>query len=130
MIATFLLGERPGPGTCGPGSGTKARTVVPDRGRQDRRLAAGPARRWRWRHTASFRRRLETRPAGESDSGQFEPFDGSGYVYSDRADVSYKRLSRTIDLSGVSAADAPTLTFRTSYGNRINGGPGPAGRRQ
>jgi hypothetical protein len=29
--------------------------------------------------------------------------------------VSYKRLMRTIDLTGVDPADAPTLTFRTSY---------------
>jgi hypothetical protein len=45
-------------------------------------------------------------------AGPFEPFDGSWYVYSDRADVSYKRLVRPLDLSGVST---PTLTFRVSY---------------
>jgi Zinc carboxypeptidase len=48
-------------------------------------------------------------------AGAFEPFDGAWYAYSDRADITYKRLMRTIDLTGVSAADAPTLTFRTSY---------------
>ena len=47
--------------------------------------------------------------------GAFEPFEGDHYMYSQRGDVSFKRLMRTIDLSGVSEADAPTLTFRTSY---------------
>jgi hypothetical protein len=47
--------------------------------------------------------------------GAFEPFDGDWYVYSDTADISFKRLARTVDLTGVTAADAPTLTFRTSY---------------
>ena len=32
--------------------------------------------------------------------GGFEPIDGDKYMYSQRADVSYKRLSRTIDLTG------------------------------
>ena len=45
----------------------------------------------------------------------FEPYDGDRYMYSDRADVTYKRLTRTIDLTGVSVGDAPTLQFRTSY---------------
>lgn len=47
--------------------------------------------------------------------GAFEPFNGDWYVYSDMADISFKRLLRSIDLTGVSAADAPTLTFRFSY---------------
>ena len=47
--------------------------------------------------------------------GGFDPYDGDWYVYSDTGDVSYKRLMRTIDLTGVTAADAPTLTFRFSY---------------
>ena len=47
--------------------------------------------------------------------GAFEPFDGDWYVYSQQGDVSYKRLTRTIDLSGVSAGDSATLTFRFSY---------------
>jgi hypothetical protein len=48
-------------------------------------------------------------------AGAFEPFDGEWYVYSQQADVSYKRLQRTINLTGVSASDNPTLTFRFSY---------------
>jgi len=47
--------------------------------------------------------------------GGFEPFDGAWYVYSQRADISYKRLMRTIDLTEVDATDNPTLTFRVSY---------------
>ncbi|HSK25978.1 MAG TPA: M14 family metallopeptidase [Jiangellales bacterium] len=47
--------------------------------------------------------------------GGFDPYDGDWYVYSDTANVSYKRLMRTIDLTGVTATDAPTLTFRFSY---------------
>jgi hypothetical protein len=48
-------------------------------------------------------------------AGPFEPFDGDWYVYSQMANVTFKRLMRTIDLTGVSAGDNPTLTFRTSY---------------
>ncbi|HEX6336095.1 MAG TPA: M14 family zinc carboxypeptidase [Jiangellaceae bacterium] len=47
--------------------------------------------------------------------GGFEPYDGDWYVYSDVGDVSFKRLMRTIDLTGVSESDSPTLTFRFSY---------------
>jgi len=48
-------------------------------------------------------------------AGPFEPFDGSWYVYSQMADVTFKRLMHTIDLTGVAASDNPTLTFQTSY---------------
>jgi hypothetical protein len=44
-------------------------------------------------------------------AGAFEPFDGSQYLYSNRADESYKRLTRTIDVPDGGA----TLSFRTSY---------------
>ncbi len=44
--------------------------------------------------------------------GGFEPIDGDKYMYSQRADVSYKRLSRTLDLTG---GGTPSLSFRTSY---------------
>ena len=44
-------------------------------------------------------------------AGAFEPVDGSTYVYSQRANQSYKRLSRTIDVP----AGGATLTFQTSY---------------
>jgi hypothetical protein len=48
-------------------------------------------------------------------AGPFEPVDGDWYVYSQMANVTYKRLMRTIDLTGVTAADNPTMTFQTSY---------------
>jgi hypothetical protein len=52
--------------------------------------------------------------------GAFDPFDGNSYMYSQRADVSYKRLVRTIDLTGVDPASAPTLNFRFSYDTEID----------
>jgi hypothetical protein len=45
----------------------------------------------------------------------YEPFDGSQYLYSQRANQSYKRLTRTIDLTGVSETDAPSLSFQISH---------------
>ncbi len=36
-------------------------------------------------------------------------------MWSQRADQAYKRLARTIDLTAVTAADGPTLSFWTSY---------------
>jgi hypothetical protein len=55
-------------------------------------------------------------PAVWRDVGDpYEPFDGEWYMYSQQADVSYKRLMRTIDLTSVAPEDNPTLTFRFSY---------------
>ncbi|MGW6201968.1 M14 family zinc carboxypeptidase [Kribbella sp. NPDC055110] len=48
------------------------------------------------------------RPGG----APFDPFTGSQYVYSQRADISYKRLSRTVDLGGVSSG---SMSFKFSY---------------
>jgi len=48
-------------------------------------------------------------------AGAFNPHTGSYYLYSDRADVTYKRLTRTIDLTGVDAGASPELSFFTSY---------------
>ena len=45
----------------------------------------------------------------DGSRGAFEPIDGDWYMYSQRADVSYKRLLRTIDLTGV-ALGGPDLT--------------------
>ena len=41
----------------------------------------------------------------------FEPFDGDWYVYSQQADISYKRLMRTINVP----AEGGEMTFRISY---------------
>lgn len=48
------------------------------------------------------------RPGG----APFDPHSGERYAYSQRASISYKRLTRTIDLTGASDA---TLQFWTSY---------------
>jgi hypothetical protein len=48
------------------------------------------------------------RPGG----APFDPRSGAWYAYSQAADVSYKRLTRTVDLTGKSAGE---LTFATSY---------------
>lgn len=48
------------------------------------------------------------RPGG----APFDPKTGSYYVYSQNADVSYKRLTRTVDLTGKTDGK---LTFQTSY---------------
>jgi hypothetical protein len=45
----------------------------------------------------------------------YEPLDGTQYMYSQRANQSYKRLERTIDLTSVSAGDAPSLSFQISH---------------
>jgi hypothetical protein len=45
----------------------------------------------------------------------FDPFTGSQYVYSQRGDISYKRLTRTVDLTGVTAGSMPSLSFKMSY---------------
>jgi murein tripeptide amidase MpaA len=45
----------------------------------------------------------------------FNPFEGSFYMAAGAHDQAYKRLRRTIDLTGVTAADAPKLTFMTSF---------------
>ena len=47
--------------------------------------------------------------------GAFDPFDGDWYVYSQQGDISYKRLMRTIDLTGLNPGDDATLSFRFSY---------------
>ncbi|MGH3923281.1 MAG: M14 family zinc carboxypeptidase, partial [Pseudonocardiaceae bacterium] len=49
---------------------------------------------------------------GGSGAAPFEPFDGDRYMHSQQADITYKRLMRTIDVAG-----APTdeLTFMFSY---------------
>ncbi|SCF29341.1 M14 family metallopeptidase [Micromonospora mirobrigensis] len=48
------------------------------------------------------------RPGG----APFDPHTGDWYLYSDRADQSYKRLTRTVDLTGASSGE---LRFWTSY---------------
>jgi hypothetical protein len=42
----------------------------------------------------------------------YDPYDGDWYLWSGQADATYKRLSRTVDLT---SADTSRLKFRTSY---------------
>ncbi|HXU97106.1 MAG TPA: M14 family zinc carboxypeptidase [Jiangellaceae bacterium] len=74
--------------------------------------------------TTSSLQKADDYPQFNSDSfaswqtgvaGAFSPHTGSYYLYSDRADLSYKRLTRTIDLTGVDAGASPELSFWTSY---------------
>ncbi|MEV6355174.1 M14 family metallopeptidase [Streptomyces hydrogenans] len=45
----------------------------------------------------------------------FEPAEGSSFAAVRHADDSWARLSRTVDLTGTTAADAPRLDFQVSY---------------
>ncbi|MET8153792.1 M14 family zinc carboxypeptidase [Actinoplanes sp. NPDC049668] len=47
----------------------------------------------------------------------YEPFDGDWYLWSGQADVSYKRLTKTVDLTSASAAH---LKFQTSFDVEAN----------
>ncbi|MDI2126289.1 M14 family zinc carboxypeptidase [Yinghuangia seranimata] len=47
--------------------------------------------------------------------GPFTPFEGSKYVAGPHQDDSYMRLTRTVDLTGTTAADAPKLTAQVSW---------------
>ncbi|MEE1754925.1 M14 family metallopeptidase [Streptomyces sp. SP18CS02] len=45
----------------------------------------------------------------------FEPSEGASFAAARHADDAWMRLSRTVDLTGVAAADRPTLEFQISY---------------
>ncbi|MEW9548083.1 M14 family zinc carboxypeptidase [Nonomuraea sp. NPDC050783] len=47
--------------------------------------------------------------------GPFDPVEGRWYVRGQHADDSYMRLTRTVDLGQVTAAQAPKLSFQLSY---------------
>ena len=47
----------------------------------------------------------------------YDPYTGAWYLFSDRADVSWKRLTRTIDLTG---ATAGALNFQASYSTELD----------
>jgi hypothetical protein len=49
--------------------------------------------------------------------GPFDPHTGEWYVYSQRADVTYKRLTRTIDLTNASSSE---LSFWSSYDTELD----------
>ncbi|WP_447036701.1 M14 family zinc carboxypeptidase [Streptomyces sp. DSM 118878] len=45
----------------------------------------------------------------------YAPFEGQGMASATHADQDYKRLTRTLDLTGVTAADAPELRFALNW---------------
>ena len=47
--------------------------------------------------------------------GRYDPVEGEWYVGGLHVDDSYMRLTRQVDLTGVTAADAPTLQARLSF---------------
>lgn len=47
----------------------------------------------------------------------YEPFTGDWYLYSQRADASYKRLTRTVDLTGAASG---ALSFKASYDTELD----------
>jgi len=53
-------------------------------------------------------------------AGPYSPVEGAWYVNGMHSDNAYKRLTRTIDLTGVSAADAAKLTARFSWSIEAN----------
>ena len=65
----------------------------------------------------------------EIPGGPFDPHAGEWYVYSQQADETYKRLSRTVDMTGATTGE---LSFWTSYDTEAGLGlpvrRGPAGR--
>jgi len=50
-----------------------------------------------------------------SSGGAFEPVEGSWYAGAVHVDDSYMRLTRTVDLSGATAAQAPQLRAKLSF---------------
>ena len=49
----------------------------------------------------------------------FDPHTGSKYMYSQNADTAYKRMTRTVDLTGVAASEPANLSFWTSYNTEL-----------
>lgn len=64
-------------------------------------------------NTGFFEPNYDTRIAARYDrpGGPFDPHSGESYLYSQMADMAYKRLGRTFDIP----VEDPTLTFWISY---------------
>ena len=50
-----------------------------------------------------------------SGGAAFDPHMGSKYMYSQNADEGYKRLTRTVDLTGLTGTEPASLSFFTSF---------------
>ena len=55
-----------------------------------------------------------------SGGAAFDPHTGSKYMYSQLASEGYKRLTRTIDLTGVSGTQPANLSFWTSFNTELD----------
>jgi Zinc carboxypeptidase len=55
-----------------------------------------------------------------SGGAPFDPHTGSKYMYSQNVNEGYKRLTRTVDLTGVSATDPANLSFWTSFNTELD----------
>jgi hypothetical protein len=55
-----------------------------------------------------------------SGGAAFDPHTGSKYMYSQLASEGYKRMTRTIDLSGVSGTQPANLSFWTSFNTELD----------
>jgi Zinc carboxypeptidase/Immune inhibitor A peptidase M6 len=56
---------------------------------------------------------------GAGGVSPFGPFEGERYAGALHQDASYTRLARTVDLSGVTAAQAPALEFALSFSTEL-----------
>jgi murein tripeptide amidase MpaA len=50
----------------------------------------------------------------------FDPHTGSKYMYSQNADEGYKRMTRTVDLTGVTGTQPANLSFWTSFNTELD----------
>ena len=96
----------------------------PERGELVHHDERDPARRPRTRSSTSWAAAKYDRPGGP-----FDPHTGSQYVYSQIADVSYKRLTRTITVPATAAATSrsgrrttPSRTGTTCSSRRTRSG--------
>jgi hypothetical protein len=55
-----------------------------------------------------------------SGGAPFEPHSGSKYMFSQYSDTGYKRLTRTVDLTGVTGAQPANLSFWTSFNTELD----------
>jgi len=69
--------------------------------------------------TAQFPQFASAAPVEWQQEGKppYDPYDGDWYLWSGQADASYKRLTRTVDLSSAQAAH---LRFRASFDTEAN----------
>ena len=62
-----------------------------------------------------FAGEASSRYTGATTPNPFGPVQGDRYAAALHADASYQRLGRTVDLTGVAAAEAPTLRMKLSF---------------